>query len=170
MLGPLGRKEEATGSGGYFTTLGGKILDPEAEVQTLGSVDMSEVVFNSRLGRCFGGMGKGGGFLVLESERARTVARQTVGVRDTAVTDVGFPCALMVAVSGRGTLLSSRNKGSGFQGQGGVGAGMSVVRLLGALGRDQTYVPGGNPTCWRATEARGGAREGLVERWEPGAF
>ena len=37
---------------------------------------------------------------------------------------------------------------------------MSVVRLLGALGRDQTYVPGGNPTCWRATEARGGAREG----------
>ena len=60
MLGTLGRKEEATGSGGYFTTLGGKILDPEAEVQTLGLVDMSEVVFHCRLRVGFGRMGKGG--------------------------------------------------------------------------------------------------------------
>ena len=42
---------------------------------------------------------------------------------------------------------------------------MSGVRLLCALGRDQSYVPGGNPTQWRATGARGGAWEGPV----PGA-
>ena len=108
--------KEAKGSGGYFATLGGKILDPEAEVQSLGLVDMSEVVFNRRLrGGGFGGMGKGGGFLVLESERARTVAGQSVGVRGTVVTGVRSLGTLMVAVVVRGTLLSSRNNGSGFE-------------------------------------------------------
>ena len=61
---------------------GVKILDPEAEVQTLGLVDMSEVVFHCRL--------QGGGLgawerevvdLALVSGRARIVARRTVGVR-----------------------------------------------------------------------------------------
>ena len=57
----FGRKEEKAGSGGYFTTFGGKILDLEVEVQTLRLVDMSEVVFHCRLrGGGFGGMGKGG--------------------------------------------------------------------------------------------------------------
>ena len=38
--------------------------------------------------------------------------------------------------------------GPGFQGQG-VGAGMSGVRLVGALGRDQAYVSAWNPTHTR---------------------
>ena len=53
---------------------------------------------------------------------------------------------------------------AGFHGQG-VGAGMSGVRLVGALGRDQTYVSTGNPSCTKGNGRRGGAREGAV----PGA-
>ena len=47
----------------------------------------------------------------------------------------------------------------GLQGQG-VGAGMSGVRLVGALGRDQTYVSAGNPTHRKGTGRRGAGREG----------
>ena len=53
---------------------------------------------------------------------------------------------------------------AGFHGQG-VGAGMSGVRLVGALGRDQTYVSTGNPSYRKNNGRRGGAREGAV----PGA-
>ena len=55
-------------------------------------------------------------------------------------------------------------KGVGLQGQG-VGSGMSGVRLVGALGRDQTYVSAGNPTHRRANGRRGNGRKGPV----PGA-
>ena len=37
--------------GGYFTTLGGKILDPKREVSGLGLCGLQEVVFHGRL-RC----------------------------------------------------------------------------------------------------------------------
>ena len=49
----------------------------------------------------------------------------------------------------------------GLQGQG-VGAGMSGVRLVGALGRDQTHVSAGNPTHRPGTGRRGAGREGSV--------
>ena len=52
----------------------------------------------------------------------------------------------------------------GLQGQG-VGAGMSGVRLVGALGRDQTYVSTGNPTHRKGSGRRGRGLEGPV----PGA-
>ena len=42
---------------------------------------------------------------------------------------------------------------------------MSGVRLVGALGRDQTYVSAGNPTHRKGSGMREGGREGLV----PGA-
>ena len=42
---------------------------------------------------------------------------------------------------------------------------MSGVRLVGALGRDQTYVSTGNPSYRKNNGMRGGAREGAV----PGA-
>ena len=48
-----------------------------------------------------------------------------------------------------------------LQGQG-FGAGMSGVRLVGALGRDQTYVSAGNKTQWKGNGRRGGGREGPV--------
>ena len=53
---------------------------------------------------------------------------------------------------------------AGFHGPG-AGAGMSGVRLVGALGRDQTYVSPGNPSYRKNNGRRGGAREGGV----PGA-
>ena len=53
---------------------------------------------------------------------------------------------------------------AGFHGQG-VGAGTSGVRLVGALGWDQTYVSTGNPSYRKSNGRRGGAREGAV----PGA-
>ena len=52
-----------------------------------------------------------------------------------------------------------------FQGQGGVGAGMSGTRLVGALGRDQTYVPTVNRTQRKGNGGCGSVREGPV----PGA-
>ena len=42
---------------------------------------------------------------------------------------------------------------TGFHGQG-VGAGMSGVRLVGALGRDQTYVSTGNPSYRKGNGSR----------------
>ena len=53
---------------------------------------------------------------------------------------------------------------AGSQGHG-AGGGMSGVRLVGALGRDQTYVSAGNPTHRKGNGRRGGAQEGPV----PGA-
>ena len=47
----------------------------------------------------------------------------------------------------------------------GLGAGMSGVRLVGALGRDQTYVLTGNPSYRKCNGRRGAAREAAV----PGA-
>ena len=47
----------------------------------------------------------------------------------------------------------------------GVGCGMSGIRLVGALGRNQTYVSPGNPSYRKNNGRRGGAREGGV----PGA-
>ena len=48
--------------------------------------------------------------------------------------------------------------GPSFQAQGGVGAGLSGMRLVGALGRDQTYVPTGNHTHRKGNGGRGGVR------------
>ena len=53
---------------------------------------------------------------------------------------------------------------AGFHGQG-VGVGMSGVRLVGALGRDQTYFSTGNPSYRTGNGRRGAAGEGAV----PGA-
>ena len=52
----------------------------------------------------------------------------------------------------------------GLQGQG-VGAGMSGVRLIGALGRDQTCLSAGNSTHRQGNGRRRNGREGPV----PGA-
>ena len=43
---------------GFFTTLGGRILNPEREVSGLGLAGLQEVVFNGRLR---GGAVRGGG-------------------------------------------------------------------------------------------------------------
>ena len=75
----------------------------------------------------------------LGSGLALIVARLIVGVHGTAATGVGFLGTLMVMEWGRVFFGVGPSKGVGLQGQG-VGAGMSGVRLVGALGRDETYV------------------------------
>ena len=50
-----------SGRDGYFTTIGGKILDPKVPIGKLGLVDGTEVVYQVRLrGGGYGGNGKGG--------------------------------------------------------------------------------------------------------------
>ena len=101
----------------------------------------------------------------LVNGHAPTVANLTVGVRGTVATDAG-PRYFDVAGAGQGH-SGGQGKGggmAGFHGQG-VGAGMSGSRLVGALGRDQTYVSTGNPSYRKGNGRRGGAREGAV----PGA-
>ena len=102
----------------------------------------------------------------LVSGRARTVVKTIVGVPGTVATDVG--AHRYFDVTGVGQVHSAgQGKGggmAGFHGPG-VGAGMSGVRLVGALGRDQTYVSLGNPSYRKNNGRRGGAREGAV----PGA-
>ena len=96
------------------------------------------------------------------SGHARTVANLIVGVRGTLATDAGVLVILMWLGLGKCTLvgkarevawLVSMVKGSG------VGGGMSGVRLVGALGRDQTYVSTGNPSYRKGNGRRGGARD-----------
>ena len=47
-------------------------------------------------------------------------------------------------------------RGGGFQGQGGVGAGMSGMRIVGPDGRDQSHTPGGIPRSGRVLGLRVG--------------
>ena len=72
--------------------------------------------------------------------------------------------SLLGSGAGQGLYGVGPGKGVGLQSQG-VGAGMSGVRLVGALGRDQTYVSAGNPTHRKGNGRRGAGREGPV----PGA-
>ena len=151
--------------GGYFATIGGKILDSGRKVGSLGLGHMAEVVFHWRLlGGSFGGVVKVVAFKGLGSELAVIVARLIVGVHGTAAAGVGFLGTLMVIAWCKGFCGVGLGKGVGLQGQG-VGAGMSGVRLVGALGRDQTYVSAGNPTHRRGNGRRGNGREEPV----PGA-
>ena len=83
-------------------------------------------------------------FRGLVSGLALIVARLIVGVHGTAAAGVWFLGTLMVMEWCRFFFGVGPGKGVGLQGQG-VGAGMNGVRLVGALGRGQTYVSAGNP-------------------------
>ena len=72
------------------------------------------------------------------------MANLIVGVRGTVATDAGVLVIFDVAGAGQ-VQFGGQGKGggtAGFHGQG-VEAGKSGVRLVGALGRDQTYVSRG---------------------------
>ena len=102
----------------------------------------------------------------LVSGRARTVAKTDCWSTRYSCYRCGCPRYFDAARVGQ-VHSAGQGKGggtAGFHGQG-VGAGMSGVRLVGALGRDQTYVSTGNPSYRKNNGRRGGAREGAV----PGA-
>ena len=125
---------------GYFSTIGGRILNSDVEVCTLGLGHLSEVGFHRRLlGGSFAGMGQGGSIpgTGSVSGHARTVANLIVGVRGTVATDVGVLVILMRPGLGKCTLVGKAREVVWlvFMVK---GSGMSGVRLVGALGRDQT--------------------------------
>ena len=56
----IGLNSGDSGQKGYFTTIGGKILDPKVPIKGLGLVDGMEVVYHGRLrGGGYGGMARG---------------------------------------------------------------------------------------------------------------
>ena len=128
------------------------------------------VVFHrGLLGGSFAGMGQGGGILGTGEFGQWTCSN--CGKPDcwrTRKSCHRCGCLRYLDAAGAGQVHSGgHGKGggvAGFQAQG-VGGGMSGVRLVGALGRDQTYVSTGNPTYRKGNGRRGGAREGPV----PGA-
>ena len=100
----------------------------------------------------------------LGSGRALIVAKLIVGARGTAATGVEFLGILMAVAWGKGSWMLVRAKVEVCQAfrVRELGAGMSGVRLVCALGRDQTYVSTGNPTHRKGNGRRGGGREGPV--------
>ena len=154
---------------GYFSTIGGRILNSEAEVCNLGLGNLSEVVFHGRLrGGSFAGMGQGGG--VPGTAEFGQWTCSNCGKKDcwsTRYSCYRCGCPRYFDVTRVEQMHAGQGKVggmAGFHGPG-VGAGMSGVRLVGALGRDQTYVSSGNPSYRKNNGRRGGAREGGV----PGA-
>ena len=62
-------------------------------------------------------------------------------------------------------MVGQRSGGGGFFGQGGVGSAMGGVHWFGPTGRDQAYVPQGEPTSWKGGGAQGRGKNANV----PGA-
>ena len=145
--GACGRRV-AEGSGGYYTTLSGRILDPDTEGKNLGLGDMSEVVFQRRLRG--DGLGSAGGVynggVTIPGEWTCSVcfaphcwsARRSCCKCATPQINGGeLP-------SGQGGAQARRG---GFQGQGDDGAGMSGMRIVGPKGVIScTPQEGGDPT------------------------
>ena len=101
---------------GYFTTLGGTILNPEREVSGLGLGGLQEVVFNGRLR---GGAVRGGGrrSLILESGSAHSVVLLTVGTLACRAIGVGPSGIGNLAVQVMEVSLVVRVGRMGFRGE-----------------------------------------------------
>ena len=145
--------------GGYFTTLGGRILDPQREVSGLGFVGLQEVVF---IGRLRGGAARGTGNAVevpfigewqctfcgavhcwntrLSCYRCGTHRNwQSGGAGPGSFVGGQGPGNGVQA----GVVGQKSGEGGGFIGQGGVRSAMGGVRWFGPTRRDQTHVPQG---------------------------
>ena len=89
--------------GGYFATVGGRILDSKEGLALLGLRHKAEVVLHRRLsGGSSGGVVKGGCLPGTGSGRALIAARLIVGVRGTGVEFLG---TLIAVVWGKVTLV-----------------------------------------------------------------
>ena len=154
---------------GYFSTIGGRILNSDTEVCNLGLGNLAEVVFHGRLrGGSFAGVGQGGG--VPGTGEFGQWTCSNCGKNDcwsTRYSCYRCGCPRYFDMARMGQVHAGQSKVGGIAGfhSPGVGGGMSGIRLVGALGRDQTYVSPGNPSYRKNNGRRGGAREGGV----PGA-
>ena len=134
------------GEEGYFTTIGGRLLDSTVPVEQLGLQPRQEVVFQGRLkGGGFSGGGKG----------ARGGGGNSVQAGDWTCGNCWQPGCWNTRYScyrcGASRYLDQGGNGQGNAGardmegryQGGVGSGMGGFRLVGPTGRDQVYTLGG---------------------------
>ena len=130
-----------SGQDGYYTTIGGRMLDPKVPIGRLGIQDGMEVVYQVRLrGGGYGGGGKGG-----------TGGNRPVVPGEWACTTCWAPRCWPVKTTCY-QCGTPRDGGAGRKDAvaGGLGAqagvGTAMGRLVGPTGRNQVHVPGGDPT------------------------
>ena len=146
---------------GYFTTKGGRILNSQLPAGKLGLHGSQEVVLQGRLrGGGYSGGGKGvrggGGNSVAAGDWTCGICNQT-GCWNAKPTcyRCGAPRQPNQGFSGP---ASSGGWDMGGRYQGGVGSGMGGSRVVGPTGRDQSSVPGGNPTHRKGPQPGGKGR------------
>ena len=169
-----GREGESLGAGvdGYFTTLGVKMFNPRVEISRLGSGGLQEVVFH---GRSKGGACNGAGRVdspnVGEWQCSFCMAPHCWHTK-MACYKCGTSRYWESGVLGQGGLGGLAGKGGGFGGggsgkaagffgQGGVASATGGTRIIGPTGRDQAYVPRGEPTFRKGNGAKGGGEGGV---------
>ena len=152
------------GMGGYFTTKGGKVLNSETPVNKLGLHGSQEVVLQGRLrGGGYSGGGKGvrggGGNSVAAGDWTCGICHQS-GCWNAKSTcyRCGAPRHQSQGLSGQASSGVWDMEG---RYQSGVGTGMGGSRVIGPTGRDQSSIPGGNPTQRKGPQP--GGRAGI--RW-----
>ena len=172
----LGLQGQGLGRGvdGCFATLGGRVLNHEREVSGLGLSALQEVVFNGRLGvRQFVAVARWWRSLTLVSGNAHSVVLLTVGTLVFRAIGVGLSGIGSMAVQGHGGLVGGQGRGNGIQaivvgqrsgawerGFSGREVGSAwEVRWFGPTGRDQAYVPQGEPTFRKGGGAHGSGEE-----------
>ena len=155
----------------YFATLGGKILNSRVGIGTLGLGSLQEVVFHGRLK---GGASKGAGrvdspnlgewqcsFCMAPHCWQTKMACYRCGTPrfwESGVLGQGGSGGL----GGKGGLVGGGSgKAAGFYGQGTVASAMGGTRIIGPTGRDQAYVPRGEPTFRRGNGAKGNGKVGV---------
>ena len=138
----VGLSGGGSGLEGYFTTVGGKKLDPEVPIGTLGLVEGMEVVYQGRLrGGGYGGGGKGGGGSNRPVIPGEWTCTTCWAPRCWPVKTTCYQCG--TARDGGAGSKGGGGGGTGAQGGGGVKGG---ARVIGPNGRNQVYVSAGDPT------------------------
>ena len=153
------------GLDGYFATLGGKVLNSKVGISSLGLGSFQEVVFHGRLR---GGANKGSG-RVDSPNLGEWQCSFCMAPPKMACYRCGTPRYWESGVMGQGSPRGFTGKGGGFAGgvsgqaagffgQGSVANAMSGARIVGPTGRDQAYVPRGEPTFRKGDGAKGGGK------------
>ena len=160
------------GLDGYFATLGGKVLNSKVGVSSLGLGSFQEVVYHGRLR---GGANKGSGRVdspnLGERQCSFCMAPHCWHTKMACYRCGTPPRYWESGVMGQGSPRGFTGKGgcfagssgqaAGFFGQGSVANAMSGARIVGPTGRDQAYVPRGEPTFRKGGGAKGGGKGGF---------
>ena len=146
----IGLNRGDSGQDGYYTTIGGKILDPDAPVGRLGLGEGTDVIYQKRLrGGGYGGGGKGGAGGNRPAVPGEWTCTTCWAPRCWPVKTTCYQCG-----TPRDRGAGRKEAGAGGLGaQAGAGTAMGGTRLVGPTGRNQVHVPGGDPTHW-ANQAR----------------